>query len=536
MKEGKCFSCREVSHRTMDCPSERKLTSQQRPIDERKPTNKLAVSRMAVQESERKESRTVALHAKRPRAEEPQAEKTLIVSLSTLPGNFFAEEALVTSCKLGNNSEIKTTALLDTGATGYLFVDPTMARRVCDKLHIEPVRLSKPKALRGFDGKQAPSVTHTIYPTITIQDHKETTTPMLITKLGQHQIILGKPWIKKHDAVLDIRNDRLTFWPGHYQHDVALKPHAKKPHEELNVEAPHIKKPCAKPRAKLSHAEEEHTEKPHAEEPHANRPMKILKQTSDGLPEPLLPYLLHSTQDVSKVASTSKAVKPEKKKKKKSTISQKPNTKDEAEGKDETKVEDKKPSVKQVSENDKPLDLAMIGEAPFMHLARSKKQKAEIFAISMRDIEYQLNKETKPVTDPRTVVPEEYHDLLDVFSKDISDTLRLYGKYDHKIELLKDKELSNLGHSALRGMSTPQLEFVKKFLEEHLKKGFIEASSAPCSSLILLAKKPGGGIRFCVDYQKLNSLTKKDAYPLLLIAETIVRLKKAIVFTKIDIH
>ena len=85
-------------------------------------------------------------------------------------------------------------------------------------------------------------------------------------------------------------------------------------------------------------------------------------------------------------------------------------------------------------------------------------------------------------------------------------------------------------------MSTPQLEFVKKFLEEHLKKIFIEASSAPCSSPILLAKKPGGGIRFYVDYWKLNKLTKKDAYPLPLIAKTITRLKKAVIFMKIDIQ
>ena len=59
-----------------------------------------------------------------------------------------------------------------------------------------------------------------------------------------------------------------------------------------------------------------------------------------------------------------------------------------------------------------------------MHLAESKKQKAEIFAISMRDIEYQLNKGTKLLTDPKTVVLEKYHDFLDVFLKDISDTLR----------------------------------------------------------------------------------------------------------------
>ena len=85
-------------------------------------------------------------------------------------------------------------------------------------------------------------------------------------------------------------------------------------------------------------------------------------------------------------------------------------------------------------------------------------------------------------------------------------------------------------------MSVHQLKFMKKFLEEHFKKGFIEASSVSCSSPILLAKKPGGEIRFCVDYWKLNLLTKKNVYSLPLIAETIIRLKKAVIFTKIDIQ
>ena len=71
---------------------------------------------------------------------------------------------------------------------------------------------------------------------MTIQDHRELTTPMLITKLGQHQIILGKSWMKKHGVVLDMRNDRLSFWPGHCQHVTTKhcveKPHAVKPHKK----------------------------------------------------------------------------------------------------------------------------------------------------------------------------------------------------------------------------------------------------------------------------------------------------------------
>ena len=246
---------------------------------------------------------------------------------------------------------------------------------------------------------------------------------MLITKLGQHQIILGKLWMKKHGVILDMQNNRLSFWPGHYQHDVALK---------LPPAEPHTEKP--QPQAEEPHPEGVSAEKPRA----AELPKTILKQPTNEL---LLPYLLLNIRGVNKVANTPEAVKPQEKKPSTMPWKLKPNAKGEA------KVEDKKPSVEQA--DSKPLDLAFIGKAPFVHLVKSKKQKAEIFAISMQDIKYQLNKKTKPPTNPKTVVPVEYHDFLDVFLKDISDTLRPYGKYNHKIELLKDKNLANdLGHSA----------------------------------------------------------------------------------------
>ena len=56
-----------------------------------------------------------------------------------------------------------------------------------------------------------------------------------------------------------------------------------------------------------------------------------------------------------------------------------------------------------------------MGRALFIHLAKSKKQKVEIFAISIQDIKYQLNKKTKPLTDLKTVVPAEYYDFINVF-------------------------------------------------------------------------------------------------------------------------
>jgi len=67
------------------------------------------------------------------------------------------------------------------------------------------------------------------------------------------------------------------------------------------------------------------------------------------------------------------------------------------------------------------------------------------------------------------------------------------------------------------------------------RKGFIRASTSPAASPVLFAKKPGGGLRFCVDYRALNALTIKNRYPLPLIQETLAQLSKAKFYTKLDV-
>ena len=52
---------------------------------------------------------------------------------------------------------------------------------------------------------------------------------------------------------------------------------------------------------------------------------------------------------------------------------------------------------------------------------------------------------------------------------------------------------------------------------------------------MLFVPKKDGGLRLYVDYQGLNNLTKKNRYPLPLISETLDRLIRAKVFTKIDL-
>ena len=121
------------------------------------------------------------------------SEKLLLISASSLPGDLFTDEALVVACSLGRINEIKTTSELDIEAIGVAFIDLAMARHVCDVLQISFIQLAKPKLIRGFDGKLAPPITHAIYPTLTVQGYTKLLVSFLITKLGQHPLILGKP-------------------------------------------------------------------------------------------------------------------------------------------------------------------------------------------------------------------------------------------------------------------------------------------------------------------------------------------------------
>ncbi|GBM62391.1 Transposon Ty3-I Gag-Pol polyprotein [Araneus ventricosus] len=85
-----------------------------------------------------------------------------------------------------------------------------------------------------------------------------------------------------------------------------------------------------------------------------------------------------------------------------------------------------------------------------------------------------------------------------------------------------------------------RLPLARKEEAEHLVKemvdnGIIEESSGPWASPIVLVKKKDGSTRFCVDYRKLNEITKKDSYPLPRIDDTLDALNGSQWFTTLDL-
>ena len=68
-----------------------------------------------------------------------------------------------------------------------------------------------------------------------------------------------------------------------------------------------------------------------------------------------------------------------------------------------------------------------------------------------------------------------------------------------------------------------------------LHQGVVSPRSSPWSSLTILVMKKDGSCQFCVDYCKVNSMTRRDAYPLPRIDATLDALAGAQYFTTLDL-
>jgi hypothetical protein len=77
---------------------------------------------------------------------------------------------------------------------------------------------------------------------------------------------------------------------------------------------------------------------------------------------------------------------------------------------------------------------------------------------------------------------------------------------------------------------------LKKFVEEHLKKGYIVPSKSPYTAPFFFIKKKDGKLRPVQDYRCLNEHTICNRYPLPLIPELIARAQDAALFSKFNIR
>ena len=67
------------------------------------------------------------------------------------------------------------------------------------------------------------------------------------------------------------------------------------------------------------------------------------------------------------------------------------------------------------------------------------------------------------------------------------------------------------------------------------QRGIIQESVSPWSSPVVLARKKNGEMRFCIDFRMINKITRKDSFPMPLVADTLDTLSGTQFFTTLDL-
>lgn len=78
-------------------------------------------------------------------------------------------------------------------------------------------------------------------------------------------------------------------------------------------------------------------------------------------------------------------------------------------------------------------------------------------------------------------------------------------------------------------------DLINEKVGEMLRDGIIQPSQSPWSSPVVLVRKKSGDHRFCVDYRRLNAVTKRDVYPLPRMDDVFDCLAGAKIFSSLDL-
>lgn len=132
----------------------------------------------------------------------------------------------------------------------------------------------------------------------------------------------------------------------------------------------------------------------------------------------------------------------------------------------------------------------------------------------------------------------EERDQLRKFINEEGDIFALDGDKPGHTNIVRHR--INTGDAAAIRQPPRRLPFAKQeevssLVSKMLEEGVIEESTSPWSSPVVLVSKKDGSTRFCVDYRRLNDITKKDSYPLPRIDDTLSALAGSAWFSTLDL-
>ncbi|KAK8777518.1 hypothetical protein V5799_029140 [Amblyomma americanum] len=129
---------------------------------------------------------------------------------------------------------------------------------------------------------------------------------------------------------------------------------------------------------------------------------------------------------------------------------------------------------------------------------------------------------------------DQIRNLLQNYSECFSTSPKVRQTPIAKHRIITDQHVRPLRQSPYR-VSPRERQAIRDQVEEMLRDDVIQPSNSPWAAPVVLVRKKDGALRFCVDYRRLNNITKKDVYPLPRIDDTLDRLCNAKYFSSMDL-
>jgi len=129
-----------------------------------------------------------------------------------LKENYFEKSFLIDAHLIFQNQSFNLYSLINSDSVIYMIIHFNLVDKVCKKLKIQPISLTKEKLIRDYDEKIFKKIiTHKILFNLIIESHKKLTVLMLIADINHHEVILSKLWMNKNEILLNMQNNVIVF-------------------------------------------------------------------------------------------------------------------------------------------------------------------------------------------------------------------------------------------------------------------------------------------------------------------------------------
>ncbi len=126
--------------------------------------------------------------------------------------NYFEKSFLIDAHLISQNSSFNLCSLINSDSIIYMIIHFNLVDKVCKKLEIQSISLTKEKLIRDYDEKIFKKIIiHKILLNLIIESHKKLIISMLIADIDYHEVILSKFWMNKNEILLNMQNNVIVF-------------------------------------------------------------------------------------------------------------------------------------------------------------------------------------------------------------------------------------------------------------------------------------------------------------------------------------